>query len=77
MTSGGAGQIWRAERAKAARRHHPDLGGDLQEYLRVTGEIDRRLGHRTDPALHGLVSGPGGHTAWRNSKAPLERGCPT
>jgi len=35
---------WRAERRAAARRHHPDLGGDTQEYLSVMAEIDRRHG---------------------------------
>ena len=61
------GQIWRAERASAARQHHPDVGGDLQEYLRVTSEIDRRHGHGTNPAAHGPASDPGGHTSVRNS----------
>ena len=35
---------WRAERRGVARQHHPDVGGDLQEYLRATAEIDRRYG---------------------------------
>lgn len=35
---------WRRERRRAARAHHPDVGGDLDEYLRVVGEIDARLG---------------------------------
>lgn len=36
---------WRAEWLGAVRQHHPDVGGDLQEYLRVTADIDRRHGH--------------------------------
>lgn len=35
---------WRRERRRAARVHHPDVGGDLDEYLRVTSEIDARWG---------------------------------
>ncbi|RYV50840.1 hypothetical protein [Pengzhenrongella frigida] len=40
---------WRAERRHAARSHHPDLGGDAQEYLRVIAAIDARYGLCVDP----------------------------
>lgn len=40
---------WRTERRQAARRHHPDLGGDAQEYLRVIASIDERYGLCVDP----------------------------
>lgn len=40
---------WRAERRRAARAHHPDLGGDAQEYLRVIAAIDARYGLCVDP----------------------------
>jgi len=66
MRSQGAGEIWRAERAMAARRHHPDVGGDLQEYLQVTSEIDRRHGYPTNPATQGLTASPGGSTSVRS-----------
>jgi hypothetical protein len=40
---------WRAERRRAARDHHPDVGGDTQEYLRVITAIDARYGVCVDP----------------------------
>jgi hypothetical protein len=40
---------WRAERRRAARDHHPDVGGDPQEYLRVITAIDARYGLCVDP----------------------------
>ncbi|MGV8965765.1 MAG: hypothetical protein ACOH2F_05755 [Cellulomonas sp.] len=40
---------WRAERRRAARNHHPDVGGDTQEYLRVIAAIDSRYGLCVDP----------------------------
>lgn len=39
------GSAWRAEWLRAVRQHHPDVGGDPQEYLRVTADIDRRHSH--------------------------------
>lgn len=47
---------WRAERRRAARRHHPDVGGDAQEYLRVIAATDARYGLCVDPG--GRPSGP-------------------
>ncbi|MEJ5945936.1 hypothetical protein WDZ17_11595 [Pseudokineococcus basanitobsidens] len=40
---------WRAARRRAARRHHPDLGGSADAYLAALAEVD---------AAHGR--GPGG-----------------
>lgn len=40
---------WRRERRRAARTHHPDVGGDLDQYLRVVSEIDARLGPSDRP----------------------------
>ena len=40
---------WRTERRHAARSHHPDLGGDAQEYLRVIASIDATYGLCVDP----------------------------
>jgi len=40
---------WRRERRRAARTHHPDVGGDLDQYLRVVSEIDARLGPSNRP----------------------------
>lgn len=40
------GRSWRAERRSVARRHHPDLGGDLDTYLALVAEVDRRHGRR-------------------------------
>lgn len=35
---------WRQARRDVARRHHPDVGGDPEEYVRLMMEVDRRLG---------------------------------
>ena len=48
---------WRAERRRAARRHHPDIGGDLGEYLRVTADIDARYGLDPKAAIYGSEPG--------------------
>jgi len=40
---------WRADRRRAARIHHPDVGGDAQEYLRVIAAIDAQYGLCADP----------------------------
>ena len=40
---------WRADRRRAARDHHPDVGGDTQEYLRLIAAIDARYGLCVDP----------------------------
>lgn len=37
---------WRRARSRVARRHHPDLGGDLDEYLAALDEVDARFGRR-------------------------------
>ncbi|GAB3249129.1 hypothetical protein GCM10027425_06010 [Alteromonas gracilis] len=39
-----ARQQWRAARREAARRHHPDLGGDAEALQRALGEVDARFG---------------------------------
>ncbi len=39
-----ARQQWRAARREAARRHHPDLGGDAEALQRALHEVDARFG---------------------------------
>lgn len=34
---------WQGARRAAARRHHPDLGGDTDTYLAALAEVDRRF----------------------------------
>ncbi|MGJ7440736.1 hypothetical protein [Aquipuribacter sp. MA13-6] len=40
----------RTERRAVARRLHPDLGGDVEQYLAALAEVDRR--HGPAPAGH-------------------------
>lgn len=35
---------WVRARNRVARRHHPDLGGDADAYLRALAEVDTRYG---------------------------------
>ena len=35
---------WSRARARAARGHHPDLGGDVNAYLEALREVDLRYG---------------------------------
>ena len=58
---------WRAERRRAARSHHPDLGGDAQEYLRVIAAIDAKYGLCVDPG----GSSPGPTHARTTTRADL------
>ena len=47
---------WQAARRAAARRHHPDLGGDTDSYLAALAEVDRQF----DPApVSAVPSSPG------------------
>jgi len=41
---------WRQARRDVARRHHPDVGGDPEEYVRLMTEVDRRFGPSAKPA---------------------------
>ena len=41
---------WRSARRDAARRHHPDLGGDADALVRALAEVDRRFGRVTGAA---------------------------
>lgn len=34
---------WRRERRQVARRHHPDIGGDIDVYLRQMRAVDERF----------------------------------
>ncbi|MGV8973462.1 MAG: hypothetical protein ACOH10_14155 [Rhodoglobus sp.] len=50
---------WRTERRRAARIHHPDVGGDTEDYLRAIAAIaaiDARYGLCVDPG--GRPPGP-------------------
>ncbi len=38
-------EAWRRERRVVARLHHPDLGGDPEEYVRQLSEVDHRHGY--------------------------------
>jgi len=58
---------WRAERRQAARRHHPDVGGDLREYLRVTADIDARYGLDPKAAVYGSEPGTRARTSVRDN----------
>jgi len=64
---------WRAERRQAARRHHPDVGGNLQEYLRVTADIDARYGLDPKATTYRPASGAGGLTFVRNDRRSRAR----
>jgi len=64
---------WRAERRRAARRHHPDVGGDLREYLRVTADIDARYGLDPKAATYGSAPETRGRTSARNDRRSRAR----
>lgn len=40
---------WDRARVLAARRHHPDLGGDPTAYLEAMAEVDSRYTPRAEP----------------------------
>lgn len=46
---GRAAQQWNRARARAARRHHPDLGGDVDTYLDALRVVDAKFGVGTAP----------------------------
>lgn len=48
---GGAGRAWRLARRRAAREHHPDLGGRPEAYLRALEQIDRQFLGTPDPPV--------------------------
>jgi len=53
----------RRARREVARRHHPDVGGDLDTYLELMERLDR------DPAeASGDVVGPGGRVLSRRMR---------
>jgi len=35
---------WQSARRAVARRHHPDVGGDVEAYLAALAEVDTRFG---------------------------------
>lgn len=39
---------YRTARRRAARQHHPDVGGSTEEYLAALAEVDRRFGRAPD-----------------------------
>lgn len=39
---------YRAARRRAARQHHPDVGGTADAYLEALAEVDRRFGRAPD-----------------------------
>ncbi len=41
---------WLAARAKVARRHHPDLGGDVSEFIAALAEVDAAFAATTRAA---------------------------
>lgn len=59
---------WRAERRAAARRHHPDVGGDVQDYLRVTADIDLRYALGAAAARYGSAPNTEARTFVRNDR---------
>jgi len=59
---------WRAERRRAARAHHPDVGGNLDEYLRVTAGIDAKYGLDPKATTSGSAPGTRGHTSVRDDR---------
>lgn len=48
---------WRSARRNTARRHHPDVGGDREEYIERMREVDRQYGVDDAPTQPGGVSG--------------------
>lgn len=64
---------WRVDRRHAARHHHPDVGGDLQEYLRVTAEIDRTYGYGPKLATYRLGSATSGSASVRKDRRSRAR----
>ncbi len=42
--NGHTAEQWRRARARAARRHHPDMGGDVETYLDALLAVDAQFG---------------------------------
>lgn len=61
-------QQWRRARARAARRYHPDLGGEVDTYLDALRVVDATFGVGTLPAPRAVVVGRD-----RSSRARLAR----
>lgn len=55
----GRAAAWGRARARAARAHHPDLGGDVNTYLEALRQVDARygVGAAGAPDLHVHRSG--------------------
>lgn len=49
---------WRKMRRQVARRHHPDVGGDLEGYLRRMHEVDEQFSTGRRSMARVKVSGP-------------------
>lgn len=46
---------WQRARRAVARRYHPDLGGDLDTYLRKVRAVDHAYGHQVRTRGPGVV----------------------
>ena len=46
---------WQSARRAVARRHHPDVGGDVEVYLAALAEVDARFGRGPAPAVVPIV----------------------
>lgn len=66
----GSLKAWRRARARVAREHHPDLGGDLDTYLTAVAGVDARFGRRASRAAI-VVSGSRGTPGVRATTGPL------
>lgn len=53
-TDPGRGE-WQSARRAVARRHHPDVGGDVEVYLAALAEVDTRFGRGTARAVVPIV----------------------
>ena len=54
---------WARARARAARAHHPDLGGDAESYLEALRQVDLRYGVTTADASHIAIHRSGAPSA--------------
>ena len=64
---------WRSERRTAARHHHPDVGGDTQEYLCVIAAIDARYGLGAAASEVGALGCAGGRASLRTDRLTRAR----
>lgn len=64
---------WTRRRRDAARRHHPDAGGDVDTYLRQMREIDEEFGVRTPHANPFSHSPPANRSLMRRLRGRTRR----